>query len=197
MVPWYIDYLKLKEFKDTRSRMVILTSQNLPFFPESRWISYVKGALLVPRWRRISITRDKEFRVKKAMLTKLVTPLSFISSSSTPLPCQCFTRSLLCLCLKDTQASGPESLLLVFFLKWRLSYACKNSIKFVCFSPVSLPHVSLIFRPSWRPKEIRGRLFLLLHHPVYFKFVSIYVHSMQTGPYWLKIIKFLNSAWKF
>lgn len=126
------------------------------------------------RKRDISITRDKEFRVKKAMLTKLVTPLLALDQSLRLVnafqACCAFVSKIYKLPFLVT--SGLLS-------QVKVLTCMKNSIKFVCFSPVSLPHISLIFRPSWRPKEIRGRLFLLCI--IYLLQVCIYICTQHAN----------------
>lgn len=43
---------------------------------------------------------------------------------------------------------------------WRLPRTSKNyEIRFVRFSPVNLPHVGLILRPSWRPRRVEEKFY--------------------------------------
>lgn len=102
-----IDYLKLKEFKDTRSRMVILTSQNLPFPWKQEMNLLCERCLPVPRWREKFLSPETRNLGSKAMLTKLVTPLSFISSSSTPLPLSMLYKLIVPLSKRWLAKPGP------------------------------------------------------------------------------------------
>lgn len=76
-----------------------------------------------------------------------------------PLSCQCFTNLSF-----STKYNSflLWSLLWVAILLWGLLCTCNNSIKFMCFSPVTMPYISLILRPSQSPQDGR-RGFPSLH----------------------------------
>ena len=123
-----------------------------------------------PCTRRIEdtlITRDREFRAEKPVSTKLVkvTHILLLTSSlfTTHSP-NSFVLSILHKCIVSLSKKYKNLLLWSFLqgfrLSWRLPWTCKNSIKFVCFSPINLSYVSLILRPNQRPKQDRGEFFL-------------------------------------
>lgn len=166
---WHIDYFELKALKKQQVQGhcdPLFTSWRQEIdLPDERHPSCTR------RVEGILTIKDREFRAEKSVQTNLVkliiTFLVISSPFSTPSP-NCFVLSILHKFIVSLSKRYKHfllwSLLWVFILLWRLPGTCQNLMKCVCFSLANSCYVSLILRPSQKPKEGRGG-FSLLYMP--------------------------------